>query len=148
MARGRLRAAVGIRREARALPGGVHDPDAAAGHDLLRGNEAGAAGAPLGRLRHASRVVGAGTRRRTVLRALLRNLAPLDSQPRRAQERMAVASRGRSAERAVPPARPDAVAAHDEDLALPSRARAGGASRGRHRRSGYLAALNTAGSTG
>ena len=60
-----------------------------------------AAGAALGRLRHAPRAVGAGARARAVLRAVLRDVAAIGAEPARPQEPVAMAARGRSAERLV-----------------------------------------------
>ena len=97
--RGGLRAAVGLRRAPPAVPGRLHHPDAAAGHRLLRGDAPAAAGAAMVAVRHAPSAVGAGARAGALLRALLRDLAAVGAESARPQEPVAVAARGRPAQR-------------------------------------------------
>ena len=85
---------------------GLHDPDAAARHGLLRRDAAAAARAAMGAFRHAPPALGAGARRRAVLRALLRDVAPLGAEPARPEELVALAARGRDPQRVVPASRP------------------------------------------
>ena len=85
--RGGLRAAVGVRRAPSAVPGRLHDPDAAARHGVLRGDAADAARAPVVAFRHAPSAVGAGARPAAVLRAVLRDVAAIGAEPARPQER-------------------------------------------------------------
>ena len=59
-------------------------------------------GAAMGAVRHAPPALGAGARPAAVLRAVLRDVAPVGAEPARPQERVAVAAPGRSAQRDVP----------------------------------------------
>src|SRR5262249_10214069 len=82
----------------------------------------------MGALRHAPPLVGAGARPAAVLRALLRNLAPLGAEPEGPQGPDAVDARGRSLERDVPDQGAPADAAPDGRRPLHARvrSRAGG----------------------
>ncbi len=86
LGRGRLRAAVGVRRAASAVSGGLHDSDAAAGHRLLRGDAAADPRAAVVAVRHAPPALGAGARAGALLRAVLRDVAAVGAEPARAQE--------------------------------------------------------------
>ena len=83
-----------------AVSGRLHDPDAAAGHRLFRRDAAAAARAPLVAFRHAPSALGAGARAGAFLRAVLRDLAAVGAEPEGAQAPLAVAARGRPAQRA------------------------------------------------
>src|SRR5205085_6918801 len=76
----RLRAALVVRRAAPAVSGWLHDPHAAAGDRVLRGDAAEASRAQVGALRHASSALGTGARAAAVLRPLLRDVAPLGAE--------------------------------------------------------------------
>ena len=120
-----LRTPVGIRRAAPAVPGRVHDPDAAAGHRVFRGDAGHAAGAALGRISTCTTCSGSPrsgprrffelyceTWRRSVLnlsgrKGLLQWLREVDL-----------------AQRAVPGPRPAPHAAADGRRPLPGRAHA------------------------
>ena len=80
-----LRTPLGICRAAPAVPGGVHDPDAAPGHGVFRGDAAHAAGAALVPFRHAPPALGARARVAPLLRAVLRDLAPFRPESQRTQ---------------------------------------------------------------
>ncbi len=102
MARGGFRTPVGVRRAPSSVPGRFYDSDAAAGDVVLRGDAAAGGVAALVALRHAPSALGAGARARAVLRAVLRDVAPLGAESARPQEPLAVDARGRPEEYAVP----------------------------------------------
>ena len=103
-----------------------------------------AARAALVALRHASPALGAGARAGALLRAVLRDVAPVGAQPEGAQAAVAVAARGRPAQRAVPDAGAPAHAAHDGPGALPRRIRPGAVGRAAPRASSARAATAVA----
>src|SRR5262249_52054590 len=108
-----------------AVPGRLHDPDAAARHEVLRRHARDAPGAPLVALRHAPPALGAAARSAALLRALLRDVAAVGAQPERPQGASAVDARSGSVQRAVPDrgAAPNAEA--DGRRALPGGVRPG-----------------------
>ncbi len=86
LGRGALPGALGLRRGTRLPARRLHDPDAASGHRALPEARPDPRGPALVQVRHAPRAVGAAARGGTVLRALRRDLAPLDPQHLRREE--------------------------------------------------------------
>ena len=76
-------------------------------------------------VRHASRAVGAAPRREAVLRAVLRDVAPLDPQPEREQVVAGLGASGQSPRPAAADAHAAQDSADDAPRRLPPRARAG-----------------------
>src|SRR5439155_26696121 len=99
-------------------------PDTAPRHGVLRGNAATVARRPMGAVRHASSGVGTAARGRAILRAVLRDVAPVDPKPRRPQVVARLGAPGPRARSAVADTDADPDAAHDAARRLPRRARA------------------------